>query len=120
MTGAILGKSWWAKIKDRIRSFATNYCRGLNLDRVVVLRALEAKIDRAIKTGDSVETDIVKAELAFSHHKKYQVLVVRAKLKRMSCEANNMAQILQAKELRHLTQLHIVGWAMEDYNRRHL
>ena len=38
---------------------------------------------------------------------EYQALVVRARLKRMSSEATNMAQELQAEELRHVADRHI-------------
>ena len=41
---------------------------------------------------------LTKAEVASLQVKEYQALVVRARLKRMSYEATNMAQKLRAEE----------------------
>ena len=71
-------------LKDSIRSFAADYSRRLKLDMVAVL------------AGDSGQVNIAKAELASLQVKEHQTLVVRARLKRMSCEATNMAQELRA------------------------
>ena len=52
---------------------------------------LESRIDKTVKAEDTVETNIAKAELAFSHIKKYQAQVFTAMLKRMFCEVTNIA-----------------------------
>ena len=61
---AIICYMSWSNLKDRIRSFAADYSRGHNLHTVVEQSLLEDKQDRADKAGDSVATDIAKAELA--------------------------------------------------------
>ena len=55
-----------------------------------------------VKAKNSVETNIDKAEPAFSH--AYQALVVRAKLKRKFCKTTNMAHKLRASQ-RHITNV---------------
>ena len=117
LTGAITGNRWWDKLKCKIRSFAADYSRRLNLARLAEQRTLDARLDRAVKAGDSVETNIAKAELASSHNQRYQALVVRARLKRMSCEAANMAQELRAEELRAATRRHIASVTSPDGQR---
>ena len=67
---------------------------------------IEAKLDRAVKVGDSGATNIAKAELALQI-KKYQALVVRARLKIMSFEATNFIQELPVEELRHAVDRYI-------------
>ena len=57
---------------------------------------LKAKLDRAVLVRDSGDVNIAKAELASVQIKEYQALVVRARLKRMFCEAMNMPQELRA------------------------
>ena len=84
LTGTIIGNWWWGNLKDSIRSFAADYSRRLKLDMVAVL------------AGDSGQVNIAKAELASLQVKEHQTLVVRARLKRMSCEATNMAPELRA------------------------
>ena len=54
----------------------------------------KAKLDRTLLAGDSGDINIVKVELASLQIKEHQALVVRARLKRMSCEATNTAQKL--------------------------
>ena len=60
-------------------------------------RAVESKLDWVVLVGDSEQVSIAKAELASLQSKKYHVLVVRARLKRMSCEMANMAQELRVE-----------------------
>ena len=79
---------------------------------------IEAKIARVVKAGDSWATNIAKAELAFLQNKKYQSLVVWARLKRISCEATNIAQELRAEELRHATDRHITSVTSPNEQRR--
>ena len=109
LTGAIMGNRWWANLKDSIRSFAADYSRRLKSARVAEQRSIKDKLDRAVLAGDSGQVNIAKAELASLQIKEYQALVVRARLKRMSCEATNMAQELRAEELRHATDRHIAS-----------
>ena len=68
----------WVKFIDRIRSLAADYSRRIKLDTVEAQRIL---IDWM---GDSVGTDLVREERAFSLNKKYQALVVRVRLKSTS------------------------------------
>ena len=68
--------------------------------------------------GDSGQVNVAKAELASLQIKEYQALVVRARLKRMSCEATNMAQELRAEELRHATDRHIASVTSPEGHRR--
>ena len=103
LTGAIMGNRWWANLKDSIRSFAADYSRRLKSARVAEQRSIK-------DTGDSGQVNVAKAELASLQIKEYQALVVRARLKRMSCEATNMAE-----ELRHATDRHIAGGASSNY-----
>ena len=62
---------------------------------VAKLRLINDKLDRAVMVGDSGQVNIAKAELASLQVKEHQALVVRARLKRMSCKATNMAQELR-------------------------
>ena len=71
----------------------------------------EDKLDRAVKAEDSGATKI--AELAFFQI-KYQALVVKARLKRMSFKATNMAQELRAEELIHTIDRHIASVTSPD------
>ena len=66
---------------------------------------METKLDRAVKAGDSGAISIAKAKLAFLQNKEYQVLVVKARLNRMSCEATNMTPELRAEEHRHIASV---------------
>ena len=96
LTGAIIGNWWWGNLKDSIRSFAADYSRRLKLDMVAEQRSIKDKLDRAVLAGDSGQVNITKAELVSLQVKEHQALVVRARLKRMSCEATNIAQELRA------------------------
>ena len=91
LTGVIMGNRWWANLKDSIRSFAADYGRRLKSARVAEQSSIKDKLDRAVLAGDSGQVNVAKAELASLQIKEYQALVVRARLKRMSCEAMNMA-----------------------------
>ena len=64
--------------------------------------------------GDSGQVNIAKAELASLQVMEHQALVVRPRLKRMSCEAMNMAQEL----LRHAADRHIACVTSPDGQRR--
>ena len=114
--GAIIGNSWWAKLKDRIRSFAADCSWRLKQNRPVVQRALESRIDRAVKVRESLETNICvgKVKLVFSYNKKYQALLVWARLRRISCEAMNMTHELWAEELREASQWRITSVTLMD------
>ena len=68
--------------------------------------------------GDSGQVNVAKAELASLQMKEYQALVVRARLKRISCEATNMAQELQTEELRHAADRQIASVTSPDGQRR--
>ena len=114
LTGVIIGNRWWGNLKDSIRSFAADYSRRLKLDMVAWQRSIKDKLDRAILAGDSGQVNI-KAKLASLQVKEHQALVVRARLKRMSYEAMNMAH-----ELRTYHQCHITRWATSNYKRSHL
>ena len=92
----MIGNWWRGNLKDSIRSFAADYSRRLKLDMVAEQRSIKDKLDRAVLAGDSGQVNIAKAELASLQVKEHQALVVRARLKRMSCEATNMAQELRA------------------------
>ena len=61
-----IGCSWWAKLTDRIKSFAVGYYRKLKLDRLAAQRTLGSWIDWAVKVGVSVETNIPNVKLTFS------------------------------------------------------
>ena len=87
---------------DNIRSFAADYSRRLKLDMVAGQRTIESKLYRAVLAGDSGVANIAKAELASLQMKRYQALVVRARLKRMSSETTNMTQQLQTEEFKNL------------------
>ena len=113
-----MGNRWWANLKDSIRSFAADYSRRLKSARVAEQRSIKDKLDRAVLAGDSGQVNIAKAELASLQIKEYQALVVRARLKRMSCEATNMAQELWAEELRHATDRHIASVTSPEGQRR--
>ena len=117
LTGAIMGNRWWANLKDSIRSFAADYGRRLKSARVAEQRVIKDKLDRAVLAGDSGLVNVAKAELASLQIKEYQALVVRARLKRMSCEATNMAQELRAEELRHASDQHIASVTSPDGQR---
>ena len=87
---------------------------------VVEQRSIKDKLDRAVLVGDSGQVNVPKAELASLQVKEYQALVVRARLKRVSCEAMNMAQELRAEELRHAIDRHIANVTSPNYKRSHL
>ena len=67
LIGAIIGNRCWASLKDRFGPFATVY-RRLKLDSLVAQRALEYRIYRAVKTGDSIQTNLGKVEVTFSYN----------------------------------------------------
>ena len=84
LVSAIIGKSWWVKLRDRIRSFATDYCwrqRGAQKES-------KSWTDRAVKAGDCEETIIAKAELAFSRNKKLPGSVSKTKIKKNALRRN--------------------------------
>ena len=64
------------------------------------------------------KSNITKAELTFLQNKKYQALVVRARLKRMSCEATNIVQELRAEDLWHVADRHIASATSLNGQRR--
>lgn len=100
LTGSVLGNRWWGHLKSVIRSFAADYSRRLNRDRLTAQTAAESRLEVAIQSGDSVQVAVARAELASSLIKKDQALVVSARLKKMSAEATNMATELRQEELR--------------------
>ena len=118
LTGAIMGNRWWGNLKDNIRSFAANYGRRLKSGMVVEQRSIKDKLNWAVLAGDSGQVNVAKAELASLQVKEYQALVVRARLKSMSCKATNMAQELRAEELRHAADWHIASDTSPDGQRR--
>ena len=81
---------------------------------------LETKIDRAVKAGSSVETNIAKADLAFSQIKKYQALVVRATLKRRGNEYGSRTSNRGTKTCVTVTYrvCQITGRVTSDHKRR--
>ena len=109
MTEAIIGNKWWGTLKDRIKSFVANYSRRLNLDKIAEQSLIEANLDKVVRVEDGGATNIAKAELTSLQIKKYKALVVKFKIKRMSCEATNIAQELRVKELRHAVDRHITS-----------
>ena len=120
-----MGNRWWANLKGSIRSFAADYSRRLKSARVAEQRSIKDKLDRAVLAGDSGQVNVAKAELASLQIMEYQALVVRARLKRMSCEATNMAQELlgrgaEACYRSAYRQCHIAGGAPSNYKRSHL
>ena len=118
LTRAIMGNGWWANLKDNIISFAAEYGRRFKSAMVAEQRSIKDKLDRAVLAGDSGQVNIAKIELASLQIKVYQALVVRARLKRMSCEATNMNQELRAEELGHATDRHIASVTSPDGQRR--
>ena len=105
LTGPMMGNRWWTNLKHSIRSFAADYGRRLKSAMVAEQRSIKDKLDRVVLAGDSGQVNVAKAELTSLQIKKYQALVVRARLKRMSCEATNMAQELRDEELRHIASV---------------
>ena len=77
-------------------------------------RSIKDKLDRAVLAGDSGQVNMAKAELASLQVKEHQALVVKARLKRMSCEATNMAQELRAEKLRYAADRHIASVTSPD------
>ena len=77
---------------------------------------IKAKLDKEIKAGDSWATKVAKAELTSFQIKKYQALVVRARIKRMFCEATNMAKELPVEELRHAVDIASVTYTVHIAN----
>ena len=71
--------------------------------------SIKDKLDRAVRARDNRKVNIAK---------EHQALVVRARLKRMSCEVTNMAQELRAEELRHAADRHIASVTSPDGQRR--
>ena len=117
LLGAIIGNSWWGKLKDSIRSFAADYSRRLKLDKVAEQRVVESKLDRVVLVGDNGEASIAKVELATLQNKSCQALVVRARLKRMSWKVANMTQELWVEELRHAVNWHVAS--VKSVNEQH-
>lgn len=98
---------WWNYFKSIIRSFAADYSRRHNLDKL----ACDERVDRAVKLGDnylSVQLpdlhmlDLTRVKLASLLIKKYRAMMVRAKLKRIPPEATNISAELCAEELRNV------------------
>ena len=67
--------------------------------------------------GDGGQVNVAKAELTCLQVKEYQALVVRVRLKGMSCEATNMAQELRAEEVSHAADRHIASVTSPDGQR---
>ena len=111
---AIIGNSWWDNLKYGIRSFAADYSRILKLFMVAEQRLLKAKLDRTVLAGKSGDASIATVEMASLQIKEHQALVVRARLKRMSCEATNMVQELRVEQLGHATNRHIASVSSSD------
>lgn len=109
-----MGNAWWDKLKSKIRTFAADYSRRLNLDRLAAQTALDQKVDRAVKSRDSGDIALAKTDMASLLIKKDQALVVRARLKRMSSEASNMAAELRSEEARNASQRHIACVTLPD------
>ena len=118
LLGAIIGNRWWGNLKDSIRSFAADYSRRLKLDMVAEQRLINAKLDKVVLVGDSGQVNVAKTKLASLQVKEHQALVVRARLKRMSCEATNMALELRAEELKYVADRHIASVTSPDGQRR--
>lgn len=105
---------WWNYFKSRIRSFTADYSRRHNLDKL-------ACEERVVKLGDSYLPvqqpdilylhllDLTRAKLAPLLIKKYQAMVVRARLKRIPSEATNMSAELCAEALRNVTNHNITS-----------
>ena len=93
LSGTIIGNNWWSNLKDSIRSFAADYSRRVKIDMVAEQDLIKAKPDRVVLAGDSRQV------------KEHQSLVVRARLKRMSREA---------EELRHAADQHIASVISPD------
>lgn len=53
---------WWGNLKYKIRPFALDYSRQLNISMLAAQTALEAKLDR---DSDSGEVALVREELDF-------------------------------------------------------
>ena len=51
LVGAVTGNRWWASIKHRIRDFATNYGRQLNLDKTKEPKSIEDRLSQAVAGG---------------------------------------------------------------------
>ena len=81
-------------------------------------RLINAKLDRVVLAGDSGQVNVAKAELASLQVKEHQALILRARLKRMSCEATIMAHELLAEELGHVADRHIASVTSPDGQRR--
>ena len=118
LTGSVMGNKWWMNLKDKIRLFATDYSKRLNRERKAAQATMERRVNEAVTSGNAEETAIARAELASLLIKEDQGLVVRARLKKMSPEATNMATELCAEEKRRASDRHIAS--ITSLDGRHL
>ena len=84
--GAVTRNRWWVSLKHRIRNFATNYGRQINLDRP---KSIEDRISRAVADGDLLTVELARRDLECKTSEFYKGIVVRSRLKKStqrSCE----------------------------------
>ena len=51
LVGAVTGNRGWGSLKHRIRDFATNFSRQLNLDRTKEAKSIDDRLSRAVAGG---------------------------------------------------------------------
>ena len=63
---AVLKNRWWKNQKNKIRPFAADNRKQLNLDKLVMQRVLESRIEMAVQFRNSIEANTTKTELALA------------------------------------------------------
>lgn len=53
-----IGNSWWEKVKDNIRSFATEFSQRLALDKSNKVKTLKDSLSRVMARRDPLEIDL--------------------------------------------------------------
>ena len=102
--GAITRNRWWVSLKHRIRNFATNYGRQINLDRT---KSIEDRISQAVAGGDLLTVEVARRDLEHKTSECYKGFVVRSRLKRVLNEAVKSNATAREEEVRRFPDRYI-------------
>ena len=87
----------WVSLKYRIRNFATNYGRQINLDRT---KSIEDRISRVVAGGDLLTVELARRDLERKTSERHKGFLVRSRLKRVRNEAVKSNATAREEEVR--------------------
>ena len=103
--GAVTGNSWWVSLK--IRDFATNYGRQLNLDRTKEAKSIDERLLRAVAGGDSLTIELASGDLEHENSELYKGYIVRSWLRRVLNKAVKKNVTAQEEEVQRFSDQYI-------------